>query len=69
MRAYIIEYRTPADKDRAIWKSKVSQEGYSSLEAAQRFILSRPGMPVKCTETYFQTERFEEYYIHDIRIL
>ena len=69
MRAYIIEYRTLADKDRAIWKSKISQEGYSSLEAAQRFILSRSGTPVKCTETYFQTERFEEYYIHDVRIL
>lgn len=69
MRAFIIEYRTLADKDRAIWKSKISQEGYTSLEAAQRFILSRSGKPVKCTETYFQTEHFEEYFIHDVRIL
>ena len=69
MRAYIIEYRTLADKDRAIWKSKISQEGYTSLQAAQRFIMSRPGMPVKCSEMYFQTELFEEYYIHDVRIL
>lgn len=67
MRVYIIEYRRYY-KDTDEWISKVSQEGFASLGAAQRFIESKPGRPGKCSELYYQTELFEEYYIHDVLV-
>ena len=67
MRVYIIEYRSYC-KETDEWISKVSQEGFASLQAAQRFIEAKPGRPVKCSELYYQTELFEEYYIHDILV-
>ena len=64
MRAYIIEYRR-YDKSSDEWRSKLSQEGFSTLEEAQRFVESKPGNPVRCTNMYYQTELLEEYYVHD----
>lgn len=69
MRAYIIEYRSLIDKASGTWTSKISQEGYTSLEAAQRYIETRAGNPGKVSNWYYQTEHFEEYYIHDARII
>lgn len=65
MRVYIIEYRRFRDEK---WVSKIPQEGFASLRDAQRFIESKPGRPGKCSELYYQTELFEEYYIHDILV-
>ena len=67
MRVYIIEYRH-YDKLTNEWNSKISQEGYSSLEEAQRFIESRVNNPVKCSQMYYQTLLLEEYYIHDVLV-
>lgn len=67
MRVYIIEYRL-FYKGTGEWISKVSQEGFTTLQAAQRFIEGKPGRPGKCTEFYYQTELFEEYYIHDVLV-
>lgn len=68
MKAYIIEYRFLTDKDKGIWGSKISQEGYDALEKAQAFIESRANHPAKCSNYYYQTEFFEEYYIHEVLI-
>lgn len=67
MRVYIIEYRRYC-KETDEWVSKISQDGFPTLEAAQRFIEAKPGRPGKCSELYYQTELFEEYYIHDILV-
>lgn len=67
MRVYIIEYRRYC-KETDEWISKVSQEGFASLQAAQRFIETKHGRPGKCSEFYYQTELLEEYYIHDILV-
>ena len=49
MRVYIIEYRRYC-KETDEWVSKISQEGFPTLEAAQRFIEAKPGRPGKCSE-------------------
>lgn len=67
MTAYIIEYRH-FDKLTNSWCSKISQEGYSTLEAAQDYIETRPGHMVQVSPMYYQTEGMCEYYIHDIHI-
>lgn len=68
MRAYIIEYRV-WDRAERHWISKISQEGYETIEKAQEYIESRPSNPVRCANMYYQTELLEEYFIHDIRIV
>lgn len=68
MKIYVVEYRFLVDKEHGIWSSKLSQEGYSKLEDAQAYIESRVGLPVKCSNFYYQTSTFEEYYIHNILI-
>ena len=67
MRVYIVEYRR-FDKGTGEWSSKLSQEGFSSLEEAQRFIEAKPGTPVKCSAQYYQTAFLEEYYVHDVLV-
>ena len=67
MRAYIIEHRH-FDQASNSWVSKISQEGYSSLEAAQDYIETRPGHMVQVSAMYYQTEGMSEYYIHDVLI-
>lgn len=68
MTVYVIEYRHLVDKERGIWSSKISQDGYGTLEEAQAFIETRSGHPEKCSDFYYQTEAFEEYYIHEIKV-
>ena len=67
MRVYIVEYRH-YDKLFDRWISAVSQEGYTTLQAAQAFIESRANEPSKQTEYYYQTPMLEEYYITEVTI-
>lgn len=67
MRVYIVEYRH-FDKQTNSWISKISQEGYTTLEAAQDYIETRPGHMVQVSAMYYQTEGMGEYYIHDILV-
>lgn len=67
MRAYIVEHRH-FDKLTNSWINKISQEGYTTLEAAQDYIETRPGHMVQISAMYYQTEGMCEYYIHDINI-
>ena len=65
MRVYIIEHQT---KDCCGWSGKISQEGYSTLEAAQNFIEKRPGNPQKSSSMWYDVSDTERYLIHDILI-
>ena len=47
---------------------KLSQEAYSSLEAAQRFIESRKPCPEKVREMFYQDGEGREYLIHDLLV-
>ena len=68
MRAYIIEYRY-FDAPTNSWISKISQEGYTSIEAAQSFIERKPVVLVAVTPMSYQTEDgAEQYIIHDVLI-
>lgn len=71
MRAYIIEYRYFQQTDHGPEKvfGHISQEGYSSLEDAQREIERHPNEPVQVTPMLYQTASGEEFVIHDIRVL
>lgn len=64
---FIVEYRH-YDKYYDRWVTKVSQDGYTTLQAAQAFVESRANEPSKQTEFYYQTALLEEYYIHDVLI-
>lgn len=67
MRVYIVEYRYYAYGDG--WISKISQEGYASLEKAQEFVKSRTDGFRKVTEMCYQNnDTKEKYFIHDIYI-
>lgn len=69
MRVYIVTYRYLADKERGLYSGeKISQEGYRTLEDAQKYIRSRPERPIKVNEMYFVTDNREEYYIHDVLV-
>lgn len=46
----------------------VSQEAYSSLEAAQRFIETRKPCPKKVREMLYQDSEGGEYFIHDLLV-
>lgn len=54
MTVYVIEYRHLVDKERGIWSSKISQDGYGTLEEAQAFIETRSGHPEKCSDFYYR---------------
>ena len=47
---------------------KLSQEAYSSLEAAQRFIRSRSPEPGRLSMTKFRDSEGREYLIHDLLV-
>lgn len=66
MVVFVVQYRPRRGAD-----LKVSQEGYRSLEAAQRFIESRLNYPKKepCTEYHYRTAADEEYHIAEVRVL
>lgn len=69
MRAYIVGYTKLLVKGTGVWSpEKISQEGYSTYEAARNYIMSRPSNPVKCSCWHFQTAANEEYYIHEVII-
>ena len=55
MRAYIIEYRQFLPAGGNIPSSHISQEGYASLEAAQKYIERRPNSPGAVTAMFYQT--------------
>lgn len=65
MVAYVVQYRPRQGAD-----LKVSQEGYQSLEAAQRFVESRPNSPEKdpCTNYHYSTRTGEEYHIAEVAV-
>ena len=44
----------------------ISQEAYSSLEAAQRFVESRRPNPKKVSEMFYQDSEGGEYFIHGL---
>ena len=69
MRAYIIEYRQFLPAGGNIPSRHISQEGYASLEAAQKYIERRPNSPGAVTVMFYQTaDGNEQYIIHDIRV-
>ena len=61
MRVYAVAVRTGGIE-------KLSQEAYSSLEAAQRFIESRKPCPEKVREMFYQDGEGREYLIHDLLV-
>ncbi len=67
MRVYIVEYRH-YNRSVAGWVSKLSQEGYTTIQAAQAYVESRANEPSKQTEFYYQALPLEEYYIHEVMI-
>ena len=46
----------------------ISQEAYSSLEAAQRFVESRRPNPKKVSEMFYQDSEGGEYFIHGLLV-
>ena len=61
MRVYAIAVRSDGSE-------KLSQEAYSSLEAAQQFIESRRPCPKKVREMLYQDDEGREYLIHDLLV-
>ena len=70
MRVYVIEHSAYI-WTMGRWESHLSQEGYRTLEEAQKFIESRYGSPKQTspmTYTVDTEDQKEEYKIHDILI-
>lgn len=65
MMIFVIQYRPNPDAD-----LKVSQEGYRTLEEAQRYIESRPNSPAKepMTNYRYYTGAGEEYRITEVAL-
>ncbi len=61
MRVYAVAVRTDGIE-------KLSQEAYSSLEAAQRFIKSRTPEPGRLSMMKFRDVEGREYIIHDLLV-
>ena len=61
MRVYAVAVRTGGIE-------KLSQEAYSSLEAAQRFIKSRTPEPGRLSMMKFRDIEGREYIIHDLLV-
>lgn len=47
---------------------KVSQEGYSSLAAAQAFVEGRAGNPQKISHWRYRDENYTEYLISEVTV-
>lgn len=70
MRVYIIEYRFyDADNADKLIGHSVSQEGYASLEAAQKEIEKKPDKPFQVTPMLYKAHGNVVYVIHDILIM
>ena len=63
MRAYVI---LVVDKSGSV---HLSQEAYSSLEAAHRFIESRVPTPGRLGMMKYRDSEGREYLIHDLRVI
>jgi len=63
MMAFVVQYRPHPEAE-----LKVSQEAFWTLEEAQHFIESRANNPGKCSNYYYQTPLFEEYYISEVSL-
>lgn len=65
MMIFVVQYRPRPGAD-----LKVSQEAYDTLEAAQRYIESRPNNPSKEPMTNYRycTEKGEEYHITEVAL-
>jgi len=61
MHVYVIQY------DDIYFGSKISQEGYSSLKAAQKFVASRPGNHVMVNNYRYEASTYS-YTIIDVQI-
>lgn len=61
MRVYAVSIRADDSE-------KLSQEAYSSLEAAQQFIESRRPRPEKVREMFYQDGEGREYLVHDLLV-
>lgn len=61
MRVYAVKVRFSGNE-------KLSQEAYSSLEAAQQFVESRRPRPEKVREMLYQDDEGREYLIHDLLV-
>lgn len=48
--------------------SKVSQEGYASLEKAQAFVEGRAGNPQKLSHWRYRDEDYTEYLICEVTV-
>lgn len=62
LRVFIVEYVCEG------FSGRISQEGYYSLEDAQRFIKTRAGSPEKISNFRYQCKNGDTYYIHDVLI-
>ena len=65
MRVYIVEYQAMRAGG---WAHKISQEGYPTLEAAQKYVETRPGNPQCVLPMYYEVSEYERYLIHDILV-
>lgn len=63
MRAYVI---LVVEKDG--W-TRISQEAYSTLEGAHRFVKSRTPEPSRLNMMKFRDIEGREYIIHDLRVI
>lgn len=63
MKVYIVEVIPEASL------SKVSQEGYTTLEQAQAFIESRSDKPSQLTAYMYTTENYTTYLIYEVTIV
>ena len=62
LRVYIVEVVSRS------FSGRISQEGYFTLEDAQRFIEKRAETPEKISNFRYQGRNGDAYYIHDILI-
>ena len=65
MRVYIVEYQFMRLGE---WVGHISQEGYATLEDAQKFVETRPGKPRGVLPMLYEVNMFERYLIHDIAV-
>ena len=62
---YIVEYQFKRNGE---WVGHISQVGYTTLEAAQKFVETRPGNPQCVIPMWYEINKFERYLIHDIAV-
>lgn len=65
MRVYIVDYQFMRNGE---WVGHISQEGYPTLEDAQKFVEKRPGNPQCVLPMFYEVNKFERYLIHDILV-